>query len=148
MGRKVMRSGPMSKGRERFSTCCGVGETQRTAWALRNRHGRSGFARLFHCDLLEEVLGIVELFGIEKAVELADARWVAHLAERLGLDLADAFAGDFELLADFLEGAAITIDQAETERQHAAFAFGERVEHVDNFFAQERKRGHIVGIVR
>jgi hypothetical protein len=34
---------------------------------------------------------------------------VAHLAERLGLDLADALAGDLELLADLFEGAAVTV---------------------------------------
>jgi len=38
---------------------------------------------------------------------------VAELAERLGLDLADALAGDFEILAHFLEGVVGLFANAE-----------------------------------
>jgi hypothetical protein len=40
---------------------------------------------------------------------------VTHLAERLRLDLADAFARDFELFADFFERAAVAIAKAEAQ---------------------------------
>jgi hypothetical protein len=39
---------------------------------------------------------------------------VAHFAQGFGLDLADAFAGDLELVADFLKRAAVTVLEAET----------------------------------
>jgi hypothetical protein len=54
---------------------------------------------------------------------------MAELAEGLGFDLADAFARDVELLADFLERAGPTVLQPEPELQHAPFPAGQRVEH-------------------
>src|SRR4051812_8868695 len=80
--------------------------------------------------LLEQVLRVVDLLGIEEAVQLADTRRVTHLAQRLGLDLPDAFAGNLELLADFLERAAVAVHEAEAQREHATLALGERVEYV------------------
>src|SRR6185312_11912017 len=44
------------------------------------------------------------LLDVEERAQLFGAAGVAQLAQRLGLDLADALAGDVELLADFLEG--------------------------------------------
>src|SRR5690606_16968522 len=41
---------------------------------------------------------------VEERAQLLGAARVAQLAQRLGLDLADALAGDIELLAHFLEG--------------------------------------------
>src|SRR5438445_256144 len=41
---------------------------------------------------------------LEKAPELLRARWVPELAQRLGLDLSDALAGDREVLPDLLRG--------------------------------------------
>jgi hypothetical protein len=38
---------------------------------------------------------------LDEAFELPDAGGVAHFAQRLGLDLADALAGDLELAARF-----------------------------------------------
>ena len=58
-------------------------------------------------------------------MQLADARRVTHLAQGLGFDLADAFAGDFELLADFFERAGVAVDQAEAQFQNFAFALGQ-----------------------
>src|SRR6478752_7158709 len=97
--------------------------------------------------LLEQVLGIVDLLGIEEAVQLADTRRVAHLAERFGLDLTDALAGDLELLADLLERAAVAVHEAEAQRKHAALALGERVEDVDDLFTEERERRHVVRVL-
>src|ERR1017187_5094900 len=43
----------------------------------------------------------IQVFNFQKAVQLADARGVAHFAERLGLDLPDALTRDSELLPNF-----------------------------------------------
>jgi hypothetical protein len=49
-------------------------------------------------------------FGVfEEALQMADACWVAQFAERLRLDLADAFASDFVLLSHFFQCAGITV---------------------------------------
>src|SRR5919201_938711 len=40
---------------------------------------------------------------VKKYLELAGTRWLPQFAQRLGLNLADAFAGDGEQLAYFLE---------------------------------------------
>ena len=66
-------------------------------------------------NLLDEVLRVVRLLGVEEAGELAEARRVTHFAQGFGLDLADAFAGDLELLADLFERAAVAVDEAEAE---------------------------------
>ena len=39
-------------------------------------------------------------FAIQEALQLAQACGVTHFAEGFGLDLANAFAGDFKLFAD------------------------------------------------
>ena len=64
-------------------------------------------------------------FAIQEALELADACGVTHFAEGFGLDLADSFAGDFELFADFLKRAAVSIGEAEAELEHLALALGQ-----------------------
>ena len=48
---------------------------------------------------LQKILGVIDLFGVEEAVKLPDSGRVTHLAEGLGLDLADALASDLELFA-------------------------------------------------
>src|SRR5262245_64051776 len=52
-----------------------------------------------------------------------------ELPERLRLDLADALAGDVELLAHLLEGPGAPVLQAEAELEHASLAARQRVEH-------------------
>ena len=59
-----------------------------------------------------------------------------QLAQRLGFDLADAFAGDAELLADFLERMIGVHADAETHAQHTFFARGERGEDARYRFLQ------------
>ena len=51
---------------------------------------------------------------------LAPAR-VAELAQRLGLDLTDAFARHVELLSDLFEGALAAVLQAEPQGEHLLF---------------------------
>src|SRR2546428_9779411 len=65
---------------------------------------------------------------LEKAPELLRARWVPELAQRLGLDLSDALAGDREVLPDLLQRVLATVGEAEAEPQHLLLARGERSE--------------------
>ena len=59
-----------------------------------------------------------------------------QLAERFGFDLADAFAGDGELLADFFERVVGVHADAKAHAQDAFFAGRERSEHAGGGFAQ------------
>ena len=54
---------------------------------------------------------------------------MAQLAQRLGLDLADAFTGHVELLADLFQRVVGTHLDAEAHAQHLGLARGERVQH-------------------
>ena len=62
---------------------------------------------------------------VEVVTQLAGARWVAQLSQRLRLNLADAFAGHVELRPDLFQGALSPIFQAEAQPQHALFAQAE-----------------------
>src|SRR5688500_4042996 len=59
---------------------------------------------------------------VEEAPHLAAAARMLEVAERLGLDLADALAGDAELLADLLEGVVGVHADAEAHPEHALLA--------------------------
>ena len=61
---------------------------------------------------------------------------MAELAERLGFDLADALAGDREVLAHFLEGVLAAVGEPEAEAQHLFLAGRQRVEHPVGLLAQ------------
>src|SRR5688572_3305469 len=74
---------------------------------------------------------------------MTDARRVTQLAEALGFDLADAFAGDLELLADFFQGAGIAIHQAEAEFENLALALGEAAEDILELAFEEAVAGHV-----
>jgi hypothetical protein len=52
---------------------------------------------------------------LQVVLELAGARRVAQLAQRLGLDLADPLAGHVELLTDLLEGPCAAVLEPEAE---------------------------------
>src|SRR6187455_2564512 len=68
---------------------------------------------------------------------------MAQFAESLGFDLTDAFAGDAELAADFLEGAAGAVDQAESLLEDGTLTLVKAVEHVLELVAQQVSRGHL-----
>ena len=59
---------------------------------------------------------------VEEAAQLFAAAGVAQFAQGLGFDLADAFAGDVELLADFFQRVIRVHVDAEAHAQHALFA--------------------------
>src|SRR5690554_5179523 len=64
-------------------------------------------------------------FALKETVQLADTGRVAHLAERLGFDLANTFAGHFELPSHFLQSPAVAVLQAEAQGKNAPLAVGE-----------------------
>src|SRR5438552_14136902 len=51
---------------------------------------------------------------LQVVAQLLRAGWMAQLAERLGLDLADALTRDAEPLADLFQRALVAVDQAES----------------------------------
>jgi Holliday junction resolvasome RuvABC ATP-dependent DNA helicase subunit len=53
---------------------------------------------------------------------------VAELAQGLGLDLADAFAGDREVLADLLQGVLAAAPQPEAHLDHLLLAGSQGLE--------------------
>ena len=59
-----------------------------------------------------------------------------QLAQRLGLDLADTFAGHAELLADFFQRMVRVHADAEAHAEHAFFAGGERGQNPRGGFAE------------
>ncbi len=69
-------------------------------------------------------LGLLLLAGFEETFELPDPGWMAHLAQRFGLDLADALACDAKLTAYFLESPAVAIHEAEPLLKNLPFALG------------------------
>lgn len=63
---------------------------------------------------------------IQEGPQLAAAAWMLELAQGLGLDLADTFTRDVELLADFFKRVVGVHANAETHTQHTFLTRGER----------------------
>ncbi len=61
---------------------------------------------------------------VEEAPQVFGTTGVPELSERLGFDLADAFACHVELLADLLERVVGIHVDTETHTQHLGFASG------------------------
>ncbi len=59
---------------------------------------------------------------LQVVLQLAAARGVAKLAQRLGLDLADPLTGHVELLAHLLQSPGTPVLKAEAELKHASLA--------------------------
>src|SRR5258706_14466555 len=85
------------------------------------RTGRCGRSTIWSRGALPLLRRFLQPFNLQKPLQMADARGMAHFAERLGLDLPDAFTGDAKLLADLFERARIAIPQPETQFQHFPF---------------------------
>src|SRR5438105_13299412 len=77
-----------------------------------------------------------EVSSLEKAPRLLGPRRVTELAERLGLDLADALARDREVLPDLLQGVLAAVGQSEAQPQHLLLTRGECVEDLVRLLAQ------------
>ena len=60
--------------------------------------------------------------SIQEITELFAPRRMAQLAQRFGLDLADALARDVKFLADLLERMRLAVDQTEAHAKHLLFA--------------------------
>ncbi len=73
---------------------------------------------------------------IQKAPELPRPARVLELPECLGLDLADAFAGDRELLADLFKRVVGIHADAEAHSKDTFFARCQRGEHARRRLAQ------------
>src|SRR5579862_1468409 len=86
--------------------------------------------------------------GFEETFKLPDPGRMAHFAEGLGLDLADAFAGDLELPAYLFERPAVAVHQAKPLLQDLALPLGERLEDVFDLLLQEHDRGHVTRVFR
>src|SRR2546425_6339019 len=80
---------------------------------------------------------------LQVVAELLRARRVAQLAQRLGLDLADALARDAETLAHLFQRPLVAVDQPETQLQHAPLAWRERVEDVFDLRVEHGERGRV-----
>ena len=63
---------------------------------------------------------------------------MAQLAQRLGLNLANALPRDVELLANLLERARLAIVQAIAQAQHLGLPRRERIEHVHKLLLEQR----------
>ena len=72
--------------------------------------------------------------------------WVAELAQRLGFNLANAFARHRKLLADFLQGAGEAVVEAVAEFEDAPLAFGEAAEDFGEPAAEEVEAGDVAGV--
>src|SRR5487761_1328950 len=73
---------------------------------------------------------------------------VTELAKRLGLDLADALAGDPDTLTDLLQGALVAVGEPEPQLQHAPLAWRESVKHALDFGVKHGQRGGVGGRAR
>src|ERR1041384_4818050 len=65
---------------------------------------------------------------VEEADELLAAGGLLALADGFGFDLANAFAGDLEDVADFFEGVAVAVAEAVAELDDLALAVAQGLE--------------------
>ena len=79
--------------------------------------------------------------SIQEIPQFLAAAGVAELAQGLGFDLADAFTGDVELLADLLQRAGAAILQAEAQAQDLFLTRGQGLEHVGQLLLQQGPAG-------
>src|SRR5207248_3030603 len=83
------------------------------------------------------------LFHVELFEPLGPRR-VAQAAQRLCLDLADALAGDAELLAHLLERHRPAVVEPEAEPDDLVLALGQRGQYLADLLLQDRARGGLL----
>ena len=66
--------------------------------------------------------------GLDDCLQVAPPEETPKLAERLGLDLPDSFAGDRETRADLAKGVLLVVAEAEPEPQHLALPRAQRAQ--------------------
>ena len=62
---------------------------------------------------------------------------MTHFAQRFGFNLADALACEFVVLAQFFQGAPVTVHQPEPHFHNPAFAFIEGAQNMIQILLQE-----------
>ena len=70
---------------------------------------------------------------------------MAQLADGALLDLAHAFAGDFQSTPDLFQRMVLVVDQTEAQLDDLALSLGEIVEDAIDFFAQQATVGGLDG---
>ena len=90
---------------------------------------------------------VAAVHGVEEAHQLAAAHRVLELFQRLGLDLADALAGDVELAPHFLQRVRVVVADAVAELDDFALAESQRLEDVVDFVLQHVVAGDVDGAV-
>src|SRR5882724_373577 len=71
--------------------------------------GRCGRPTIWSPGDLRFFRGRLHAFNLQKPLQMAETRGMAHFAKRLGFDLPDTLARDMELLADLFKRARITV---------------------------------------
>src|SRR5260370_40451422 len=88
-------------------------------------HKKSGTCRSTSLSFYKAMKSLVPQ-AVHEGAQLARTRGVAQLAQRLGLDLPDAFTCNRERLANFFQGVLAAIFQSEAHFDHALFARAQR----------------------
>ena len=85
--------------------------------------------------------------GFEEALQFAPAGRVAEFAQGLGLDLADALARDFVLVADLLQRAREAVVEAIAEFQDPALALRQAIKHFAELAFEQMKAGDLARVL-
>src|SRR4029453_1813939 len=80
---------------------------------------------------------------LQVVAELLAAGGVAQLGEGLGLDLADALAGDAEFAADLLQGAGVAVGEAEAELDDLLLPLREGVQDRVELLLEQDEAGRV-----
>src|SRR5262245_49776989 len=136
--RPAMRLSTACRSMSVLSCAFTPGLSPRGEWAhLDSNQDRTGYEPgALPIELWARLPSMIALSGLEEAPELLGARRVAELAQRLGLDLADALAGDGEVLANLLERVLAAVRQPEAKAQHLFLSRRQRVQHLVGLLAQ------------
>src|SRR5947208_7137170 len=84
----------------------------------------------------KQTYGVSRSPSLEERAQLPAPRRMAQLAERLGLDLSDALAGDREALADLFERVLAAVADAEPHLDDLLLARRQRFEHRFGLFLE------------
>src|SRR5688572_5927220 len=79
---------------------------------------------------------LVPAGAIQKGSQPAAAARMTQFAQGLRFDLADTFAGDREVLADFFKSVLGAVFETESHLDHAFFARGERIQNLLGHFLE------------